>query len=279
MRPHLLDIDDQGVAEILTDPIRLAMLETARRLSRPVSTPEIAKSLGLDPTAAQRGMDSLADANLVQRLPIRANRRTPMYRALADMLTITFDPGNASQCSALLGIMLGLRDSVDGWSDGTVSAEKFDGKPWPLRSFRTLQFTPEELAEFRRLLHEVTQFIESTQASRTKLEGEAASAVNVTLMLQAGKATPGALPLPTVHFVPGDHAQAFAQSSPTNGMRDLSARERQIAMMLANGMSRPEIARQLGISLNTVATLSKRIHAKLGVKRRAELSNRIRRGV
>lgn len=49
-------------------------------------------------------------------------------------------------------------------------------------------------------------------------------------------------------------------------------------MMLSSGLSRPEIARKLGISLNTVGTLSKRIYAKLGVRRRAELSNRIRRG-
>jgi DNA-binding CsgD family transcriptional regulator len=39
---------------------------------------------------------------------------------------------------------------------------------------------------------------------------------------------------------------------------------------------RPEIAKQFGISVNTVATIGKRVYAKLGVKRRAELSARLR---
>lgn len=276
---RLIPIDGHGIAEVLSDPIRLAMLETGRRLSRPITPKEVAEALGLDPTAAQRGLDSLADAGLLQRLPMRAHRRAPSYRADVETLTVTFDPRNADQCAALFGIERILGSSVAGWSDETRGCDAFDGKPWPLRSYRTLQFTPEELAEFRRLLHEVMQFIESSQASRKRLEAKAASEVNVTLMLHAGKAALGALPLPTLHFVPSDHAQTFAQSSPANGVRDLSARERQVGMMLANGLSRPEIARELGISLNTVATLSKRIHVKLGVKRRAELSNRIRRGV
>ena len=47
------------------------------------------------------------------------------------------------------------------------------------------------------------------------------------------------------------------------------------AIALAHGSSRPEIARRLGLSPHTVATISKRIYAKLGVRRRAELANRL----
>ncbi len=56
----------------------------------------------------------------------------------------------------------------------------------------------------------------------------------------------------------------------------LSKREFEIAQLLAGGQTRPVIAKSLGISENTVATICKRIHAKLGVHRRAELTARLK---
>jgi DNA-binding CsgD family transcriptional regulator len=56
----------------------------------------------------------------------------------------------------------------------------------------------------------------------------------------------------------------------------LSAREREIAIALVSGSTLPEIARTLGRSPHTVGTLTRRIYRKLGVRRRAELVNRLR---
>jgi DNA-binding CsgD family transcriptional regulator len=56
----------------------------------------------------------------------------------------------------------------------------------------------------------------------------------------------------------------------------LSAREREIAIALVSGSTLPEIARTLGRSPHTVSTLTRRIYRKLGVRRRAELVNRLR---
>jgi DNA-binding NarL/FixJ family response regulator len=49
-----------------------------------------------------------------------------------------------------------------------------------------------------------------------------------------------------------------------------------IALAMAAGKSRPAIASELGLSVNTVATVSKRVYSKLMVRSRAELANRLR---
>jgi DNA-binding NarL/FixJ family response regulator len=56
----------------------------------------------------------------------------------------------------------------------------------------------------------------------------------------------------------------------------LSPREFQVAKLLEAGRSRPAIAAELGLTANTVSSLSKIIYRKLGVRSRAELAVRMR---
>ena len=72
-----------------------------------------------------------------------------------------------------------------------------------------------------------------------------------------------------------DHDRVVLQSSAESV---LSPRELQIAKLLESGMSRPAVARELGLKLNTVASLSKIIYRKLGVGSRAALTARMRIG-
>jgi DNA-binding CsgD family transcriptional regulator len=58
--------------------------------------------------------------------------------------------------------------------------------------------------------------------------------------------------------------------------RVLSPREFQIARLLEAGRTRPSIAQELGLTPNTVASLSKIIYRKLDVRSRAELVARMR---
>jgi DNA-binding NarL/FixJ family response regulator len=54
------------------------------------------------------------------------------------------------------------------------------------------------------------------------------------------------------------------------GERTLTARQREILQMLADGMHTEEVARQLGLSTETVRTHTKRILAKLGAGTRTQ---------
>ena len=56
----------------------------------------------------------------------------------------------------------------------------------------------------------------------------------------------------------------------------LSAQQREVAVMMASGLSNGEIAEQLGISINTAGYHTKQLFAKLGVHQRSEVANLLR---
>jgi len=58
-------------------------------------------------------------------------------------------------------------------------------------------------------------------------------------------------------------------SDPTR--RWLSAREREIALLIADGLKDLVIARRLGLSASTIGTHARRIQSRLGLGDRAEL--------
>lgn len=70
-------------------------------------------------------------------------------------------------------------------------------------------------------------------------------------------------------FVDGN-ASEFKETR-GRGVRVLSAREREVFELLANGHSNREIADRLRVGVKTVETHRARLRAKLGVKTRAEL--------
>lgn len=66
------------------------------------------------------------------------------------------------------------------------------------------------------------------------------------------------------------------EQSPTNATRVLSPREQMIAELVAGGMRNRDVGTQLGITEGSVKVHLHKIFAKLGVKTRTELANRIR---
>ncbi|GIT80769.1 DNA-binding response regulator [Leifsonia sp. LS1] len=58
----------------------------------------------------------------------------------------------------------------------------------------------------------------------------------------------------------------------------LTTRERSVAALVAEGYSNSGIAAVLGLSVNTVKTYTSRIFAKLGVRNRVQLANRVSLG-
>jgi DNA-binding NarL/FixJ family response regulator len=68
-----------------------------------------------------------------------------------------------------------------------------------------------------------------------------------------------------------DPKLATAASVPTEGTRDLSARETEVLQLICEGLSNRDIATRLSLSVNTVAVHRANIMSALGVHKTAEL--------
>lgn len=66
------------------------------------------------------------------------------------------------------------------------------------------------------------------------------------------------------------------KARPLTGVASLTGREREVAELVARGISNPEISRQLYLSRHTVESHLKSISAKLGVQGRAKVISAIR---
>jgi DNA-binding NarL/FixJ family response regulator len=58
---------------------------------------------------------------------------------------------------------------------------------------------------------------------------------------------------------------------PDPSVRRLTPREREVALLVADGLKDPEISRRLGLTLSTVGTCIQRIQRRLDVASRAEV--------
>jgi two-component system response regulator NreC len=70
---------------------------------------------------------------------------------------------------------------------------------------------------------------------------------------------------------PRESSPVAGTSGSTETLERLSARERQVLVLLAHGHTHAEMAEQLGISIKTVETHRARLSEKLGLKSRADL--------
>ncbi len=272
------DICTPGLADTLTAPLNLSVWTLVRRLGSPASLPDVAMAVRLDTARAKLILDSLADAGLLERLPLRANRRQPTYRATAESIVVSYDPSNPDDCAAVGKAVSAIRKHLDAEITRTRTDPATVRHGLDLGTYVTIQLDGEERAEVAGLLRELRAIIESAHLRIAKGDAAAAVAANTHVMIDVSPALADAIPLPPVRFVPRGAATETRGRAAAHRLATLAPRERQVAIMLANGKTRPEIACELGVSANTVGTISRRVYAKLGVRRRAELSNRVRRG-
>ncbi len=125
-------------------------------------------------------------------------------------------------------------------------------------------------------LARIIEQVDRTGAARTLLMATAsgqALVLDVTPLTVRGAATDGpALVMVSARCRP---APAGDPESVLQGSFDLTAAEAGIALRLARGASRTEIARDRGVSAGTVKTQIKTIYLKVGVTREVELAARL----
>lgn len=272
---RVIDVLDARALESIGTPERCGVFEVLRCFRRPATLTELSAATRL-PAARLAGIvDDLAGAGLVRALPARAGRRRPTYEVTCQQVMVAFDTANRGEAKAvqrhLAAATADLSKAVVEARAASV-ADAVGGVAYESRG--KFRLRRDQFHELRRRLHAVDEFI--NQIATDSAVGDPVEPLLCDHVIEM-KVTPlrtPLLPLPWILAADRRTVPALAHAASASGAPGLTKREQEIAMALAHGASRPEVARRLGISPNTVAATGKRIYAKLGVRNRAELANR-----
>lgn len=294
MKPILLKLSDPRVMAAVADFTTMQRWEVLRRSERAMSAQEFARACSTTLEKADVSLDLLLDAGFVTRTRGSARSRQTTYAVAAERILVEFDRTDAAQ----RGWIDSQRREVRGYVRNAVDSFRQSESPAPktqyLEFYRSSVLTQADVSRIAAVMaralesvlqieHEArerlaaapgagpvaTQTLDGLDEAETNCPAEYMTAIQV---MPAG---PGVLPLPNITLIDSVMAQRRMNEMASTPTAMLTARELEIAERLAAGESRPEAARSLGISVNTVATMSKRIYAKLGVASRAELAARM----
>ena len=272
-----LDVQDARVAEILGVPFNCSVWELARRCKSPASLAELAALMRVDAAAVRLALDELESIGLIARIPAGRKNRNATYRTTRDELVVEYGPADAKDHRMVTAMKKRFQEHSNKIMDAArlpLDAQRND--EWIFQHFGPARLTPGEMKEFQSMIRGVRDFLDGV-STRTRITDVTDSQdCNTQIAIEVFPIRTPVAPVPRVIFI--DRAKDGKAVALLRKLRmnNLSPREREVAHELARGKMRPEIAKQFGISVNTVATIGKRVYAKLGVKRRAELSARLR---
>jgi DNA-binding CsgD family transcriptional regulator/DNA-binding transcriptional ArsR family regulator len=280
--PKPIDADAPGSAELLRDYAALRTWEALRTMRSVVTAAELAAATRLDPRLLQRQLDLLERHGLVQAVRARKPRRATGYRVATDRIVVTFDDRDPAAAARAI-------ERSDEVGREFARCLKLYGDPefhakggfrFRMRVIR--HFTPDDLAELRRRMLAVVDFLMTagTEPARRKRSPDRAPArpafCNQAIAIELEPLVGELLPLPSVWVTPRSKlAKSGDAPAGKPGLRGLAPREREVAIELADGLSRKHVAERLGVSVHTVSTIARRIYRKLSVTSQAGLAARL----
>jgi DNA-binding CsgD family transcriptional regulator len=265
---HSVDfsIRDDAVLALVRDGSLGGVWEQLRRNGRPTAAADIAASLGLQEGPAIAQLDRLVALGLAKRLPMSARRRQLRFEAISGQVIVRY---RLPEDEELLQELVTSR-----------VAHTLQAMPRTNGHDRTFGFvtrlTESEAQEVRRLLGSIADLLNGA-ASRKPSWRDGLGPPNHAVHLRLEPINEPALPTPHLLLAPVGQ-EVTGPSRPaagSNGRDILSPRERQIGAAYLRGLTRREIAAELGLSENSVATFTKRLYTKLGIKRRGVLAGRL----
>jgi DNA-binding CsgD family transcriptional regulator/DNA-binding MarR family transcriptional regulator len=259
--------------------------EVLRRHLTPMSAQEFASACSVTHSEALASLDLLLDGGFVVRHRATARRRHTTYTVAADEIILVFDSDNEEQRrwinSQATEFRRFSRDAID--SHITMPPRGGGVKRSYGEFYRAPTLTPAEVERACAILQQAVDAIAELErealarSRRDKKSGSVAAESSHAYMLAVNfvAVDAGVLPLPKLAFMESEMALRRSALRATSPKSLLTARELEVATSIASGKSRPETAKALGVSANTVASATKRIYAKLGVRNRAEFTSRM----
>ena len=253
-----LSIADPAVVRAVRDPLTRSVFELVRRFSRAATPTEIGKLAGIKAADLRRALDLLEEAGVVGKRPAAGIRREPAFYALTEAIIVTFESSDKAQAAMVEELDRVMVEHARARIKEARNVRPFGVPGFHYRCYVPLRLTAEEIAELKEIMHRLNRFTDKVSSRKQVSDDLEPQDCNYQIQVDVGPAAP-----------------ALEKLSEERRLDRLTPREKQVALALAQGRSRPEIAVQLGLSVNTVASVGKRVYRKFGVSRRAELAARL----
>lgn len=261
---------------VLAEPESGGVFEVIRRFGGPVVAAKVAEASGLSLGRVMERIDALASIGLVRAIRPRAPRKVFAYEATCSRVVVTFDSRSPEESRSVLHLQAcATRDAEEAMHVQPASAiDGTAGRAWHQTRIKC-RLRPEHMKGLGQRLHAVGEYLMQV-ASEAPMDGTDSSPLcNFVVGINLVPLDVPLLPSAPIVAVPRTAVAASIASDASTGFAGLTVRERQVAVALRDGRTRNQIAHELGISPNTVGTVTRKLYAKLGVHRRAELVTRL----
>ena len=269
-----IDVRRVGLVELLLDFQTMALWEVLRRAGGPLAVGSLASRAGSSSAVTQSALDRLEEIGLVRRLRAGGRRRTGTYVVTGDRIAITGDlqrPDDAQLFRRYYERFAAHTEAVLGRGGFVELAERPEA--WMHFFSEPVALSESELRGLRRRVGALTAYLKMARDRHVGTRGAKPEPCNYYAHFRVQPLRHAMLPQPEIVMLARGAAEPA--SAELGQWKSLSPREREVAMQLGAGSTQKEIAVALRISPNTVGTLTKRMYAKMGVRRRADLVNRL----
>ncbi len=255
-------------------------LRTARAV---VTVGELAAAMGVESRVLQRHLDLLAKHGLVHVVRARKPRRSVGYRVATERIVVAFDDSRAESVQKAMESSDSVQREFERCVERHTDPEFHSKAGVRFRQQSMLHFTKEDHVELRRRMMAVIEFLATPrpgppQPTRRSRGGRlpAPAYCNQAISIRLDPLVGRLLPLPAVWMTPNSKlADASLENVDKTGLPGLAPREREVALALADGLSRAHVAERMRLSVHTVSTLARRVYRKLGVSSQAALAARL----
>lgn len=277
-----LQLEAEGVLGLLREYDALRTWEFLRTARAVVTVGELAQAIEVESRVLQRHLDLLARHRLVHVVRARKPRKSVGYRVATERIVVTFDDSRADSVQKAMESSDSVQREFERCVERHTDPEFHSKAGVRFRQQSMLHFTKEDHAELRRRMMAVIEFLATPRPGPpqpTRSRGgrlPAPAYCNQAISIRLDPLVGRLLPLPAVWMTPSSKlADASLENVDKTGLPGLAPREREVALALADGLSRAHVAERMRLSVHTVSTLARRVYRKLGVSSQAALAARL----
>lgn len=276
MKSQSLSISAPGLVHVLRDIRTMQRWEILRRSQRGHTVAQLAFESRSSLAEAQEALDRLEAVGLVAKQRMNARTKQIRYRAAMERLVISFDKSVELDRDLMREVEHGMREYSRSVIDGCDSIRRSNEKGRvSVHGVTSVVLTVEDACAVRDAFRGAYALLVEAER-RARQSEDSVEKRGYHLGFEMRELNQPELPMAEVFMVEqtvfDEHRELLCNAA----SMVLSPRELEVARALEAGKSRPQIARELGLSEHTVVTLSKRIYKKLGVHNRTELSTRLK---